>query len=55
MRLNYGYDGVGLDEKMLEIFSRIGVQLITASDAHKPEDVGKYIDEVKLRKMGFKV
>lgn len=32
---------------MLQIFKNIGVEIITASDAHCPEDVGMYIKEME--------
>lgn len=37
---------LGMNESMLEIFQKNGVRLLTASDAHKPEDVGANIKEL---------
>jgi histidinol-phosphatase (PHP family) len=44
--INYGFDEFGMNHKMLEIFRSKGVKLLTVSDAHKPEDVGRYIREM---------
>lgn len=41
--MNYGYHELGMNKNMLDIFKRKSVNIITASDAHKPEDAGKYI------------
>lgn len=45
--LNYGNNELGMNNKMLDIFKSKGVKLYTASDAHKPEDVGKNIKELE--------
>jgi len=45
--INYGHKELGLNQKLLEIFIRENINVITASDAHKPEDVGKCIREAK--------
>ncbi len=44
---NYGHPEIGLNRTMLEIFKTAGVSMITASDAHCPEDVGKGIAEAE--------
>lgn len=46
--LNYGYKELGMNKKMYDIFKREDVKMYTASDAHRPEDVGKYIRELNL-------
>ena len=40
LRNNAGYYEIGLSDDILDVFLRNGVQLITASDAHIPENVG---------------
>lgn len=44
--LNYGYPSLGMNQIMHDVFIRKEVKLITASDAHRPEDAGKYIEEM---------
>ena len=44
--LNYGYPSLGMNQIMYDVFIRKGVTIITASDAHRPEDTGKYIEEM---------
>ena len=39
----------GLSDELLENFKKNHVQLITASDAHKPADVGSYIKDAEER------
>ena len=41
----YGHPDIGLSDELLEIFKENDVRIITASDAHHPEDVGNYIKE----------
>jgi len=43
--LNYNYPEIGFNDKMYEIFKNYNVEIITASDAHRPEDVGIGIKE----------
>ncbi len=43
LHINYGHKEFGLNKKLLSILKREKVELITASDAHIPEDAGKYI------------
>ncbi len=45
----YGHQDIGLSEELLAIFKERNVEMITASDAHHPEDVGKYIKEAEER------
>lgn len=42
----YGHEELGLNRKMHDIFKSKNVHICTASDAHKPEDTGKYIREL---------
>lgn len=42
----YGHKDMGLSDELLEIFKNHKCQLITASDAHYPSDVGNYIKDV---------
>ena len=45
--LNYGSSNeLGMNEKMRAVFQNNGVRLLTASDAHRPEDVGANIREL---------
>ena len=42
---NYGRPGVGMEPGLLGAMRGVGVRLVTASDAHRPEDVGLGIGE----------
>ncbi|MDP4091732.1 MAG: PHP domain-containing protein [Bacillota bacterium] len=44
--INYGCRELGMNPDMLGTFKKKGVRLITVSDAHQPEDVGKFIKEL---------
>lgn len=46
LRLNYDHSELGMNPALLEILLEEGVPIVTASDAHKPEDVGKNISEL---------
>ena len=37
---------IGLSDQLLQTFKKHHVQMITASDAHHPEDVGRNIADV---------
>jgi len=43
LHLNYGHREMGMNASMLHIFKENNVRIVFASDAHKPEDVGKNI------------
>jgi histidinol-phosphatase (PHP family) len=45
LHINYGHEEFGLNKQLLAILKQENVELITASDAHVPENVGKYISE----------
>ena len=45
----YNHPDVGLSNEFLQILIDSGVDIITASDAHKPQDVGSYIKEASER------
>lgn len=45
----YNHPDMGLSDELLEILKKNHVELITASDAHKPSDVGSYIKEAMQR------
>ena len=45
----YNHPDKGLSDELLENFKKNHVQLITASDAHKPADVGSYIKDAEER------
>jgi histidinol-phosphatase (PHP family) len=45
--LNYFHPELGLNHSLLACLLQEGVELITASNAHHPEDVGKYIREAE--------
>lgn len=48
LALNYGYPTPGMNDKMLNIFKQRGVTMLTASDAHRPEDVGANLSEMAV-------
>jgi histidinol-phosphatase (PHP family) len=48
LKLNYGHHELGLNRDLLRIFRERRVSLVTASDAHRPEDVGRYVREAEL-------
>jgi len=43
LHINYGHGELGPNRQFLRILKQNGVHLLTASDAHGPEDVGRYI------------
>jgi len=45
----YGHKDIGLSDELLRMFRKEGVRIVTASDAHKPADVGSFIKEATLR------
>ena len=45
----YHHPDMGLSQELLQIFKENGVELIYASDAHQPQDVGNYIREATLQ------
>lgn len=47
LHLNYNCHELGMNETMLKIFIDQGVRILTASDAHRPEDVGANIMELQ--------
>jgi histidinol-phosphatase (PHP family) len=47
LHLNYKHSTLGMNKTMLQIFRDAGVDMITASDAHCPEDVGMYIKDME--------
>lgn len=44
--INYGDIELGMNEKMLEIMMEENIQILTASDAHTPQNVGKLVREM---------
>lgn len=46
LHINYKHKELGLNEAFLRILKEEQVDIITASDAHKPEDVGLFIKEL---------
>ena len=48
LHLNYSIDcDLGMNKEMLRIFTVAGVRILTASDAHSPNDVGANIIELR--------
>ena len=47
LRVNYGRDVPGLCPAFLRALLSAGVEILTASDAHRPEDVGRYVAEAR--------
>ena len=45
LHINYGTSELGMNRKLLEAMVMNDVEIVTASDAHKPEDVGRLIEE----------
>jgi histidinol-phosphatase (PHP family) len=45
--INYGHQELGMNRELLRVLQRVGVRLVTASDAHRPEDVGRHIREAE--------
>lgn len=45
--INYGHEELGTNRKLLKILLDNNIEIVTASDAHKPEDVGKFILEAR--------
>lgn len=43
--MNYGHGELGMNPSLLKILQKYQVDIVTASDAHRPEDVGRYIKE----------
>ncbi|HEX9060501.1 MAG TPA: histidinol phosphate phosphatase, partial [Clostridia bacterium] len=48
LHLNYNHPEAGMNKLMLQIFKTAGVDIITASDAHSPENTGLCIAEMAL-------
>lgn len=49
LALNYGSSEMGMNPEMLSVFKKNTVRILTASDAHRPEHAGMYIDELQRR------
>lgn len=47
LAINYGNMPLGMNYDMLEAMKKENVKILTASDAHYPKDVGKYIKEME--------
>lgn len=47
LALNYGFAEMGMNPSMWEVFQRKNVAMEFASDAHRPEDVGKNLFEME--------
>lgn len=45
--INYGHEELGTNRQLLKILKDNNVEIVTASDAHRPEDVGKFILEAR--------
>ncbi|MBA1334470.1 MAG: hypothetical protein HPY66_2319 [Firmicutes bacterium] len=46
--LNYNHGEFGLNSRMLRAFKERGVRMLTATDAHRPEDAGLYIKDAEM-------
>ncbi len=46
MAINYDDKQLGMNADMLECMVRCNVPILTASDAHSPQNVGLYIKEM---------
>lgn len=49
LKYRYHHEDLGLSDRLVEIFLKEGVELITASDAHQPADVARFIPEACAR------
>ena len=47
LALNYGFEELGMNQTLLNIFKNKNVDIRLASDAHKPEDVGANIAKME--------
>ncbi len=47
LAVNYGIERIGMDKNMLSVMKSQNVKIKTASDAHKPENLGRYIKEMQ--------
>ena len=47
LTLNYGFEELGMNKTLLNVFKNKNVDIRFASDAHKPEDVGANILEMQ--------
>jgi len=45
--INFGHRELGMNREFLRVLQQKRVRLVTASDAHRPEDVGRYIAEAE--------
>lgn len=45
LHINYNHKELGINRELLKVLLDHHVEIITVSDAHRPEDVGKYIKE----------
>jgi histidinol-phosphatase (PHP family) len=52
LALNYGHKELGMNRALLSAVKQKGVDVATASDAHRPEDVGKNIREAERILLG---
>lgn len=50
----YNHKDLGLSDELLEILLKNNVEIITASDAHHPNDVGSYIKQANQRVLNYK-
>lgn len=49
LHINYEISELGMNRKLLEAMVMNDVDIVTASDAHKPEDVGRFIKEATIK------
>ncbi|NLG84032.1 MAG: histidinol phosphate phosphatase, partial [Firmicutes bacterium] len=46
LHINYNHPELGMNKRLLTVCKENNVSIITASDAHKPEDVGRFVREM---------
>lgn len=46
LAINYGDPELGMNRKMLRSMLQKNIEILTASDAHVPENVGKFVKEM---------
>lgn len=54
LAINYGDTEVGMNKRMMKSMIQKGVRILTALDAHVPQDVGRFIYEMGKLKILYR-
>lgn len=54
LAINYGDTELGMNERMMKPMIQKGVRILTASDAHVPRDVGRFIYEMEKLEVHYR-